>query len=380
MSLEVPLNQAFDKLKEHFSAVPDPRVQRNLCHPLVNILVIAFAAVICGAEGFTEVAQFGRHKRPFFERFLDLSAGIPSHDVFNDVFAALDTRQFAALFTAWVHACFDIPEGTTINIDGKSVRGSKSPSKARKALHLVSAWASEAGISFAQREVDDKENELAAIPYLLDQIFLDKMVVTIDAMGCQTSIAGMILEGGGDYVLAVKQNQPTLHEEVSHLFTVKSPDDQATTIGKDHGRIETRTAKVIRDLDWMDQPERERWPGLKAIVKIESIRQQGEREQREARYYITSLQCPAAEVLRRVKAHWGIESSLHWCLDVGFAEDASKVRDHNASANLAILNKMALNILKKDTTEKVGIKAKRKTAGWDDNYLARLLISILCKD
>jgi predicted transposase YbfD/YdcC len=380
MSIESPIDEAFGKLKEHFSQVPDPRVRRNLCHPLVNILVIAFAAVVCGAEGFTEIAQFGRHKRAFFERFLDLSEGIPSHDVFNDVFAAIDTQHFAALFTAWVHACFDIPEGTTINIDGKTVRGSKSPGKGLNALHLVSAWASEAGISFAQRGVDGKENELAAIPHLLDQISLDKMVVTIDAMGCQASIAKMIVEGGGDYVLAVKQNQPTLHEEVQLLFEKKAPDDQHTTVEKDHGRIETRTVKVIRDLDWMDGPERGRWPGLGAVVRVESIRQIRDKEQREARLYITSLQSPASEVGRRVRAHWGIESSLHWCLDIAFAEDASQVRDHNAASNLAILNKMALNILKTDTSEKVGIKAKRKTAGWNDAYLARLLISILCKD
>lgn len=378
MSPESPIDEAFAKLKEHFSQVPDPRVKRNLCHPLVNILVIAFAGVVCGAEGFTEIAQFGRHKRSFFERFLDLSAGIPSHDVFNDVFAAIDTQHFAAVFSAWVHACFDIPEGATINIDGKTVRGSRSPGKGLKALHLVSAWASEAGVSFAQRAVDGKENELVAIPDLLDKILLDKMVVTIDAIGCQASIAKMVVEKGGDYVLAVKQNQPALLEEVRLLFEKKAPSDRHTTVEKGHGRIETRLVEVVRDLDWMDGPERERWQGLKAVVKVEATRQIGNKPQHEARYYITSLQSSAAEVGRRVRAHWGIESSLHWCLDIAFAEDASQVRDHNAAANLAILNKMALNILKADTTEKVGIKAKRKTAGWDDAYLARLLTSILC--
>ncbi len=208
MSTNVTLEVSLEKLKEHFSLVPDPRVNRNKIHPLVNILAIGFSAIVSGAEGFTEIAQFGRHKRPFFERFLDLGAGIPSHDVFNDVFAAIDTEAFATFFATWVRACFDIPPGSTINIDGKAVRGSKSPSKSIQALHLVSAWASEAKVSFAQQKVEGKENEIVAIPYLLKQICLDKMLVTIDAMGCQTEIASMIVEGGGDYVLAVKLNQP----------------------------------------------------------------------------------------------------------------------------------------------------------------------------
>jgi predicted transposase YbfD/YdcC len=383
MSKNVTLEVALEKLKEHFSLVPDPRVNRNKSHSLVNILVIGFSAILCGAEGFTEIAQFGRHKRPFFERFLDLSAGIPSHDVFNDVFAAIDTEAFATFFATWVRACFDIPEGSTINIDGKAVRGSKSLSKSIQSLHLVSAWASEAKVSFAQQKVDGKENEIVAIPYLLKQICLDKMVVTIDAMGCQTEIASMIVEGGGDYVLAVKLNQPSLHQEVSHLFTVREPDDTHTTVEKDHGRIETRKISVITMLDWMDEQERSRWSNLKSIVMVESKREIGAKVQLETRYFICSLEnlkSLAKEILRRIRSHWSIESSLHWCLDVGFSEDASQVRDHNAAANLAIMNKMALNILKKDTTFKIGIKARRKTAGWDENYLANLLTSVLCKD
>ncbi len=383
MSNNVSLEIALGKLKEHFLSVPDPRVNRNKSHPLVNILVIGFAAILCGAEGFTEIAQFGRHKRSFFERFLDLSAGIPSHDVFNDVFAAIDTEAFASFFAAWVRACFDIPEGSTINIDGKTMRGSKSPSKAKRALHIVSAWASEAKISFAQQKVDGKENEIVAIPYLLEQICLDKMVVTIDAMGCQAEIASMIIEGGGDYVLAVKLNQPTLHQEISHLFAVRTPDDTYTTVEKDHGRIETRKASVITVLDWMDQDELARWRNLKSIVMVESKREIGAQVQRETRFFICSilgLENLAKEILRRIRSHWSIESSLHWCLDMAFYEDASQVRDHNAASNLAIMNKMALNILKQDTTIKLGLKAKRKTAGWDENYLALLLTSVLCEN
>jgi predicted transposase YbfD/YdcC len=378
MSIHLPLEIALGKLKEHFSSVPDPRINRNKVHPLENVLVIAFAAILCGADKFTEMHEFGKLRRAFFERFLDLSAGVPSHDVFNDVFSAIDIEAFGSFFVEWVRACFVIPEGSTINIDGKTARGSKSKSNGVRAVHLVSAYASEAGISFAQTKVDGKKkNEITAIPHLLDQICLDKAVVTIDAMGCQVEIARKIVEGGGDYVLAVKLNQEALHGEVSHLFTAMDAADTFTTVGKDHGRIETRVAKTITNLDWMDH-ERERWPGLKTIVKIESTREIGNNVQTEERYYISSMEASAQEHLRRIRSHWGIEASLHYCLDVAFGEDARQVRNHNAVSNLAILLKMAFNILKQDKSTKLGIATKRKKAGWDESYLAHLLICSLC--
>jgi predicted transposase YbfD/YdcC len=366
---EQPLDQSLEILKAHFALIEDPRVNRNKEHPLVNIILMAVTAVICGANHWTEVELFCRHKRQFFAQFLDLKSGIPSHDTFGRVFAALDTESFGESFTRWAETCFGLPIGRTINIDGKTMRGSGK----KKGTHLVSAWVNELGISFAQKRVDDKSNEITAIPELLKMLDLTDCLVTIDAMGCQTDIAAQIIDQKGDYILALKSNQRNLREEVRHLFEVRPANETAETIEKDHGRIEHRRIEVISELDWIDERELQKWKGLKSVVRVMSSREIGGKKQRKTRYFIASVADDPRRMLARIRGHWAIENSLHWSLDVGFGEDHSQVRMKNAPANFSLIRKMALNLLKQDKTYKVGIESKRKAAGWDEPYLVKLL-------
>ena len=370
------LSESLASLKAHFSALEDPRVNRNLEHPLINIILMAITAVIGGANHWTEVELFCRNKERFFAEFLDLGNGVPSHDTFGRVFAALDSEHFGDLFTQWVQSCFGLTIGNTINIDGKTMRGSGN----QKGTHLVIAWVNELGISFAQKRVHEKSNEITAIPELLEMLDLTDCVVTIDAMGCQTNIAEQIIEKNGHYILAVKSNQGQLWKEVKHLFEVRAADQTAQTIEKEHGRIEQRKIEVITELGWIDEELLGKWKGIQSVIRVTSIRKVGDQVQQHTRYFITSVVEEPKKTLSRIRGHWAIENSLHWSLDVSFREDHSQVRMKNAPANFSILRKIALNLLKNDKTYKVGIESKRKIAGWNENYLVKLLNRLVKKN
>ena len=373
---EISLEEALEKLKSCFFQLPDPRIERCREHPLENVLLIAICAVLCGTNYWTEVELFGKAKRSFFERFLDLEHGIPSHDTFGRVFSALDSALFGQCFTDWVKSCFAIPPGSSLNFDGKTICGSHDRVNGKKkGAHIVSAWVNELGICFAQQKVDEKSNEITAIPEVLNMLEIENCVVTIDAMGCQTAIASLIRDKKADYILAVGGNQPSLEEEVRLIFDVKAPEEQAQTLEKDHGRIDTRTISVIRDLEWVEG--KERWKDMSCVIRVESKREFQNKTESHERFFISSMKGTAKELLKRIRGHWAIENNLHWCLDVGFREDESRVRVGNATENFAILRKWALNLLKQDKKLKVGIESKRKNAGWNEEYLAHLLLKLL---
>jgi predicted transposase YbfD/YdcC len=371
-------------LTDHFAALDDPRVERTKLHPLLSIVVIAICAVISGAESWDDIEDFGEIKADWLATFLDLPHGIPCHDTFNRVFAALDPVQFRACFLTWMHAVAGILPTQVIALDGKTVRGSQSGEGGKAAIHLVSAWASANRLVLAQTAVAAKSNEITAIPELLRCLTLTGCIVTIDAMGCQRQIAQQILDQGGTYVLALKENQETLHQDVQFSVAAAQTDgyagihhDQATTIEKGHGRIETRRAVVIDDaavLAWLQ--ERHTWPGLAAIGLVRAERRIGEGRTSEERYYLLSRPLAAAVFGEAVRSHWGIENQVHWVLDVTFHEDQSRIRAGHAAENFAVLRHIALNLLRQATVKRRSIKGRRLKAAWDTDYLLQVLRGI----
>lgn len=363
-------------LTAHFAKLPDPRIERTKRHSLLDILTIAICAVICGADSWVEVERFGHAKRPWLRTFLALPNGIPSHDTFGRVFAALDPAAFECCFLGWVQTVVAGREIGAIAIDGKTARRSYDRTAGHEALHLVSAWASELGVALGQVATETKANELTAIPALLETLHLQGALVTIDAMGCHADIAGQITAAGGDYVLALKENQPTLHELVADHFATAEPAVLSTdrTVEKDHGRLEVRTCRVTDDpavLTWLDPDGT--WPGLGSIVAVTGERRIGETVTSETRFSLSSLSADAARLGQAVRRHWGIENELHWVLDLAFREDESRIRIGQAAANFAVLRHLALTLLRQESTATVGIKAKRLLCGWDESYLAKVL-------
>jgi predicted transposase YbfD/YdcC len=375
-----------------FDELPDPRVERTRVHRLDDIIALAIMAVICGAEGWVDVANFGRDKLDWLKTLLHLPHGIPSHDTFGRVFAMLEPEAFERCFLTWVESLIQVSGQRVLHIDGKTLRGSFDTASSTAAIHMVSVWASKSELALAQVTTDvggQKSNEITAIPRLLDLISLHGAIVTIDAIGCQTKIAELIIKGGGDYILAVKDNQPTLHEDIKLLL------DEAIThqfegmgydydeqVEKGHGRIETRRVWVTRDVDWLRQ--RGQWEGLRSVICVESVRQVLDpaggpaKVTTHRRYYITSLDHrqrgqDAAFFASLVRAHWSIENQLHWSLDVAFAEDECRVRQGHAAENLARLRRIALNLLKKEKSSKRGLAGKRLRAGWSQDYLLKVL-------
>lgn len=367
-----------------FADMPDPRAH-NVTHRLHDMIVIAACAVICGADGWVEVEEFGESKLSFFKTFLDLPGGVPSHDTFGRVFARLDPDAFERRFVAWVSALAGASGGKLIAIDGKAIRRSFEHAwDASGMVHLVSAFASANSVVFAQVATDAKSNEIEAIPRLLALLDLAGATVTIDAIGCQREIAGEVTERAGRYVLAVKENQPVLHARVKAMldeaildrFAGMTHDRCADETCGGHGRIEVRRAWVTDEVKWLGAELLALWPGLRSIAAVECERTVagGGTCSIERRYFITSLAGnDAAAVLNAVRGHWGIENKLHWQLDVSFREDECRVRVGHGAENLSRLRRLALNLLKRDKSVKIGINGKRRKAGWDEHYLLRLL-------
>jgi len=373
---------AGSSLRAHFAALPDPRVDRTKRHQLLDIVTIAICAVLCGADTWVDVEGWGKAKLGWLRAWLDLPHGVPSHDTFGRVFAALDPAAFEACFLAWVRDLATTAPGDVVAIDGKTARRSHDRAHGEASLHLVSAWATANHLVLGQVAVADHSNEIEAIPALLDALALQGAIVTIDAMGCQTTIARRVQSQGADYVLALKDNQPTLHELVAHHFTLTAGDaveleaPHHRTLSKAHGRLEVRRcwATDAPDvLEWLD-PERG-WPALSSVACVEGERRIGETVTRERRYYLTSLPADAARIAAAVRGHWGIENQLHWVLDIAFREDECRVRSGHAATNLAVVRHIALNLLRQEPTAKVGIKAKRLRCGWDDAYLLKVLLA-----
>jgi len=372
--------QATQGIVRFFMDLPDPRAA-NVVHQLHDLLVLAICAVICGADGWVEVELFGRSKQAWFKTFLDLPGGIPSHDTFGRVFAALRPEAFERCFTLWVSSVAHASQGRLIAIDGKAIRRSFEHAWDRSGMtHLVSAFLDANRMVFSQTAVADKSNEIEAIPRLLALLDLEGAVVSIDAAGCQQEIAAEVIERGGDYVLAVKENQPTLHRKVKALLdeailegALRLSHDRETDAG--HGRIETRQVWSTDDLQGLSPDLRAAWPGLSAVAAVQCRREViGGPRSEERRYFITSLKDAAAPTLARaVRGHWSVENKLHWQLDVSFREDERRIRRGHGAENYSRLCRLALNLLKQDKSVKAGIHAKRLKAGWDEHYLLRLL-------
>jgi len=369
------------RLFDHFAALDDPRVDRTKRHGLLDIVAVALCAVVCGADTWVEVEQFGRSKEAWLRTFLALPNGIPSHDTFGRVFAALDPAQFEACFRSWVGAVAQRIGARVVAVDGKTVRRSHDRANGKAALELVGAWASEQRLVLGQVAVADGGNEITAIPELLRALALDGCTVTVDAIGCQTAIARQLVEQGADYVLALKGNQPALRAAVEGWFAEARaggfrgvPHATRRTVEKGHGRLEVRQVWTTTDpelLAYLD-PAGD-WPGLACVALVEAERRAGGAVARESRYFVSSLDGSARAVAEAVRGHWGIETRLHWVLDVCFREDDSRVRAGHADRNLAVLRRLALNLLRQEGTAKVGTKAKRLKAGWDDAYLLKIL-------
>jgi predicted transposase YbfD/YdcC len=362
----------------HFAPLEDPRDALRRRHKLIDMIVIAIAAVLCGADGWVAIAAFGRAKESWLRQFLELPNGIPSHDTFGRVFSVVAPAAFEACFRAWVEAIRAVIPGEVIALDGKTLRRSHDRAAGLGALHLVSAWASANRVVLGQVATEAKSNEITAIPQLLALLQIEGCIVTIDAMGCQTKIAAQIIAQGGDYLLALKGNQGTLESEVEEAFIDADARDYAgldsqvlESVERGHGRRETRRYRTLGDLSGV--PRSGLWQGMNMIGMVESQREVNGKLSTETRFYIGSIGTDVACFARAARGHWGIENELHWSLDVAFREDDSRVRDPAARENLAVLRHIALTRLKQDRHTKLGIQNKRLKAGWDERYLAELL-------
>src|SRR5215468_1979393 len=366
------------------AAVPDPRRQcKNLRHPLVDVLVVGFCGVLCGCEDFVELETFGRTKEDFFRRFLELPEGIPSHDTFRRVFQAVCPQALQRCLIQWlegIRQATPAAAGEVVAIDGKTLRRTFDRAQGLGALHRVSAWATANGLTLGQVAVDAKSNEITAIPQLIELLDLKGCVVAIDAAGCQKEIAAQIVAKEADYVLALKANQPTLYDQVSDYFLdqleKEGPDRKLRhhrEVEEGHGRSETRetfVAPAPRALVASGA-----WLGLATVVLVirRCVDHATGKSSDEVRYFISSLPAKVKRLAQAVRQHWGIENGLHWVLDVAFNEDRMRQRDRHGVENLALLNRLAVSLLRQDKTVKGGVKCKRKAAGWDDSYLLRLL-------
>lgn len=374
-------------LVAHFGSLPDPRLNRTKDHDLIDILVMAVCTLLCGGETFNDMEDFGRAKQDWFKTFLGLRNGIPSHDTFNRLFAALDPKAFLDCFLRWTQTLRQAVPQEIVALDGKALR--RALDKDQSVQYIVSAWAESNGLVLGQLKVADKSNEITAVPELLRVLELSGCIVTLDAMGCQKKIAREIVEADADYVLALKGNQEKVHEEVQSFLDATLEEKQRQrpkgapapkavqtlqsleTVEKDHGRIETRRYYQSDCLEWF--ADKGKWEGLASVGLVESVRELDGKTTVERRYYLSSLKLGVEAFARAVRGHWGVENKLHWVLDVCFGEDQSRAREGYAAENLATLRRLALNLLKREKTKKRGIRGKMLNASWDHSYLLRLL-------
>lgn len=376
-------SEAPSPLADDFADLDDPR--RGPLYPIEEILLLTVCGVICGADTFVAVEQFGQARLEWLRRFLPFERGVPSHDTIGRLFGHLAPRQFERCFMAWTHRTAELTEGEVVALDGKTLRGSYDRASEKAALHLVEAWASQQELVLGQKRSEGGQNEIRAIPKLLEMLHLKGCIVTLDAMGCQQDVAEAITEQGADYVLTLKDNQGELRSDVEHLFEKRlcqhaEPDHEETTGG--HGRVETRRCWAAR-VAGEGLVDEEGWPELQSVAMIESERfvaepqseeakAQGE-TQRQRHYVISSLEADAEQLLRAKRRHWQIENGLHWSLDVAFGEDKSRVRSGHAAENMATLRRLVLSAVRQDETIDAGTKTKRLRAAWDDDYLRDVL-------
>lgn len=371
----------------HFETLSDPRVDRTKDHDLIDVLIIAICTLLCGGESFNDMEDFGYAKHDWFKTFLGLRNGIPSHDTFNRVFAALDPQQFLDCFLRWTQSVRRAVAQEIVALDGKALR--RALNKDQSVKYIVSAWAQSNNLVLGQLKVADKSNEITALPQLLRVLELSGCIVTVDAMGCQKRIAREIIEADADYVLALKGNQERVHQEVKDFLDQTLAETQKPrpggsrlspaaaglaaleTVEKDHGRLETRRYYQSSELAWF--ADLKHWEALKSVGMVESIREVDGKASVERRYYLSSLPVNIELFARAVRSHWGVENKLHWVMDVCFREDQSRARAGYAAENLATLRRLALNLLKREQTKKRGIRGKQLNAGWDHAYLLRLL-------
>ena len=377
--------QSLEGLRSRFAALADPRVERTKLHQLMDIVSIAMCAVICGADDWVEIEEFGNAKREFFEQFLMLPNGIPSHDTFNRVFARLNPQQFGECFLQWVQdmvrASGNQLKGV-VAIDGKTLRGSRDSASGKGPIQMVSAWAHNNHMVLGQVKVDSKSNEITAIPVLLKLLELDGCIVTIDAMGCQKEIARGITEAGADYVLALKANHDGMYQDVVTTFNealdtnfLGISHQRKQTIEKGHGRIERRRYFLVDDPLYMQYLETaESWSNLNSIGMVEAQREVNGLVSVEKRYYLCSVSS-VREFAQAARGHWSVENNLHWVLDVAFREDHHRTRSDHSAQNFSVLRHIALNLLKAEKSVKVGIKVKRLKCGWDHDYLLKVLLA-----
>lgn len=365
-------------IAEYFSGLEDPR-WHNRRHKLLDIVVIAICAVICGADSWEDIELFGQAKEPWLKGFLELPHGIPSHDTFRRVFAVLDAEQFQTRFVEWIQAVDKLTKGQIVAIDGKTLRRSHDRSEGKKALQVVSAWASTNGLVLGQRRVDEESNEITAVPELLASLEIAGCIVTLDAIHCQRDTVETIIKKKADYVLPVKENQPRLLEALQGLFDdpaeMRWVDcDYHRTVDKGHGRMEVRECWSTSDPGYLSYiASLAEWPALQSIAMLQAERQLDDKRTVQRRYYISSLKNEAKLLLRAARTHWEIENKVHWVLDIAFREDDSRIRKDNGPENFAVLRHIALNLLRRETTSKGSLKGRRKKAGWDNDYLLKVL-------
>jgi len=362
-------------IDKYFNSLPDPRIERTKLHDFTDILFIVICATLCSMEGWEEIEDFAHERKTWLKRFINLNNGVPSHDTLRRVFSKLDPKLFQTCFIRWVDGLQDKTSSQVIAIDGKTLRGSADKANGRSAIHMVSAWACENQLVLGQIKVDEKSNEITAIPELLDALFIENSVVTIDAMGCQKSIAEKIRDNKADYLLSVKNNHKQLYKEIKSVFSdlsnvEETPYRYSREIDAGHGRIEQRTCYVVKS-EMVGQSIL--WCDSKSVVMLESVREYQGKIETEKRFYITSLDGNSQNISSVIRSHWGVENNLHWCLDVAFNEDKCKIRTDHAPENLSTVRRIVLNILKHDKTRKIGLARKRRMAGLNIDYMETLL-------
>lgn len=370
-------------LFRYFSELEDPRIEKNKDHPLINIVIIAILGAVCGADGFTEIERYGLAKEAWLRSFLDLKHGIPSHDTFGRVFRWLDEGAFQEAFIEWTQSLWQMSEGQIVAFDGKKLRRSQDKAQARSGIWMVSAWAHENRLVVGQSKVDEKSNEITAIPELLARLDITGCVVTVDALNCQTDVAQKIIDAQADYIFAVKANQGTLYEDLAFLFEGFEAQayqdvvfETAKQVSEGHDRREIRQVFVVSEPEYCAYLRRgKQWKNLKSLIKLVSVRITPKKTEITNRYFISSWQASGQDFLKAIREHWHIENGLHWVLDIAFREDESRIRKNHAPQNMAVIRHIALNLLKQENTVKVGIAAKRKMAGWNNDYLLKVLCS-----